>query len=35
MTDMSEVREGLRAIREILDRLEGLLGSPEEQVGSL
>jgi len=29
--DMSELREGLRAMREILDRLEGLLGSPDEQ----
>jgi hypothetical protein len=30
--DMSELREGLRAIRDILDRLEALLGSPGEQV---
>ena len=29
--DMSELREGLRAMREILDRLEGLLGSADEQ----
>lgn len=29
--DMSELREGLRAIRDILDRLEVLLGSSEER----
>jgi len=29
--DMSELREGLRAIRDILDRLEALLGSSGER----
>jgi len=30
--DINELREGLRAMREILDRLEGLLGSSEERA---
>jgi len=30
--DINELREGLRAMREILERLEGLLGSSEERA---
>lgn len=29
--NLKEMREGLRAMREILDRLEGLLGAPAEE----